>query len=90
MITGLVVIACTRKPPTNNATQANANRSMASKTPGPLPDRAFKAQVMLIDPPAKLRTGQKETIAVKVKNASDVFWWSRGGAVNDGLITNST
>jgi len=53
------------------------------KTPGPLPDRGYKAQITLSDPPAKLRTGQKETITVKVKNASDVFWWARGGETND-------
>jgi hypothetical protein len=78
-------LGCTRKPATNTniASPVNANRPVASKTPGPLPDRAFKAQITLPDPPAKLRTGQKETIAVRAKNASDVFWWSRGGEVND-------
>jgi len=31
----------------------------------------------------KLRTGQKEVITVKVKNASDVVWRQRGGEIND-------
>jgi len=51
-------------------------------TPGPLPDKAFKAQITLIDPPAKLRAGQKETIQVKIKNDSELMWWSRGGRIN--------
>jgi hypothetical protein len=54
-----------------------------SKTPGPLPEAAFKAQLTLPDAPAKLRAGQKETVQVHIRNASDVFWWSRGGEVND-------
>jgi hypothetical protein len=56
---------------------------VVSKTPGPLPDAAFKAQITLPDAPAKLRAGQKETIQVRVRNASDVFWWSRGGEINE-------
>jgi len=31
----------------------------------------------------KLRAGQKETIMVKVKNASDTVWWQRGGETSD-------
>jgi len=56
---------------------------VVSKTPGPLPDAAFKAQLTLPEAPARLRAGQKETIQVHIKNASDVFWWSRGGEVNE-------
>ena len=50
--------------------------------PSALPNNGFKAEITLIDPPAKLRTGQKETIRVKVKNASDVMWWARGARIN--------
>jgi hypothetical protein len=53
-----------------------------AQTPGPLPDGGFKAQLSLQDPPTKLRTGQKEQLQVRVKNASDVFWWWRGAEVN--------
>ncbi|HEX8501396.1 MAG TPA: hypothetical protein VF659_12510 [Pyrinomonadaceae bacterium] len=56
---------------------------VVSKTPGPLPDAAFKAQLSLPEAPAKLRAGQKETVQVHVRNASDVFWWARGGETND-------
>jgi hypothetical protein len=83
MLTFIIAAACTRKPTTNSAAPANANRPVSGKTPGPLPDRGYKAVITLSDAPAKLRTGQKETITVKVKNASDVFWWSRGGETND-------
>ena len=56
---------------------------VASKTPGPLPDGAFKAQLTLPEAPARLRAGQKETVQVRIRNASDIFWWSRGGEVNE-------
>src|SRR4051794_40102204 len=54
-----------------------------AKTPGPLPDSGFKAELSLPDAPAKLRAGQKETVQVHIKNASDVFWWARGGELNE-------
>ena len=54
----------------------------ASNVPSALPDNAFKAVLTVVDPPTKLRTGQKQTIQVKVKNASDVLWYVRGAAVN--------
>jgi hypothetical protein len=76
--------ACgTKQTITNAPATSNTNQPVAAKTPGPLPDKAFKAQLSLPDPPAKLRAGQKETIQVKVQNASDVFWWARGGEVNE-------
>jgi hypothetical protein len=64
----------------------NANapaQPAAQKTPGPLPENGFRAQVTLPGPPAKLRAGQKETVQVRVKNASDVIWWARGAEFND-------
>ena len=84
--------ACHTTPPpagVQTGPAANASRgptppagAPAQDSPAPLPDKGFKAQISLIDPPAKLRAGQKETVRVKVKNASDVMWWSRGGRVN--------
>ena len=85
LLTSLVGgVACTKNGPTNTATaNANASAPAASRTPGPLPSRGFKAQIALVDPPTKLGVGQRETISVRVKNASDVFWWARGGETND-------
>lgn len=79
----LVVTACTRNNPTTNVQPSNPTPPVSSKTPGPLPERGFRAQIALIDPPSKLRVTQKETINVKIKNTSDVFWWARGGESND-------
>lgn len=62
---------------------ASAPTPVPGRTPGPLADAGFKAQLTLPDAPAKLRAGQKETVQVRVKNASDVFWWSRGGELNE-------
>lgn len=75
------LVACSGKVPSPVIkTQPPKNESPAE--PSALPNNAFKAEITLIDPPAKLRTGQKETIRIKVKNNSDVMWWSRGARVN--------
>ena len=74
--------ACGKKKSATNANAANANRAAASRTPGPLPDAGFKAQITLPDPPAKLRAGEKARVQVHIRNASDVFWWARGGETN--------
>src|SRR5437870_1283523 len=58
------------------------SKGEGSSEPSALPNNGFKAEITLIDPPAKLRTGQKETIRLKVKNASDTMWWARGGRIN--------
>lgn len=65
------------------ANTSGAPQPTPRQTPGPLPTAGFKAQVTLPEPPARLRAGQKETVQVRVKNASDVFWWARGGEVNE-------
>lgn len=51
-------------------------------TPSALPDGGFKAQITVVNPPAKLRAGQKESIPVRVKNVSHVMWYARGAEVN--------
>ena len=57
-------------------------KAQAPNEPAALPNNAFKAEITLIEPPAKLRSGQKETVRVKIKNASDVVWWARGAQIN--------
>jgi len=85
LIAGCVTlaIACSPKKPANTAAPAASATPVVSKVAGPLPDRGFKAQVTLADPPAQLRAGQKEVITIKVKNASDVIWWAVGGEKNE-------
>jgi len=56
--------------------------SEATKEAEALPEAGFRAELTLPDPPARLRAGEKHTLRVLVKNASGVFWWARGGAVN--------
>lgn len=68
-------------------TSPDANNATPTPTPGPkaaaaLPDNGFKAQITVADPPARLRAGQKETLQLKIKNASDVQWYARGGELN--------
>jgi hypothetical protein len=64
----LAAAGCQRPPGTADTATAPA----PGRTPGPLPDAAFK-----------LRAGQKEVVQVHIKNASDVFWWARGGEINE-------
>ena len=76
-----VAISCKPKPATTGSPGPSA--TPISRTAAPLPDSGFKSQITLADPPSQLRAGQKEVITVKVKNASDVVWWQRGGEIND-------
>jgi hypothetical protein len=81
---GLVVSACKPKTTTNTAAPAQTVKPQSdSKAAGPLPEKGFKAQIIMSDMPLRLRMGQLETITVKVKNTSDVVWWQRGGETND-------
>lgn len=82
----LIAVACSREP---NNPGLETSKNMAKPSPvaptkeaHPLPAAAFKAQLSLVDPPARMRTGEKQTIQVKVKNASDQPWFARGGEVN--------
>ena len=85
----LITLGCQPKTTTNTATPApGVNAPIVSKSAGPLPDKGFKAQISLPEPPLKLRMGQKETITVKVKNTSDAIWWQRGGEINDRSDNN--
>jgi hypothetical protein len=74
----LAAAGCKRSPGT-----ANTAAPAPARTPGPMPDAAFKAQLSLPDPPAKLRVGQQERVQVRLKNDSNVFWWARGGEINE-------
>ena len=82
----LFALACAGKAPSPVVqTQPLAARSSAAQPPSEpvaLPSNAFKAELTIIEPPAKLRSGQKETVRVKIKNASEVMWWARGAPVN--------
>jgi hypothetical protein len=84
----MLVLACVLVTGCGKSTNTLSSNSSAkapevSRTPGPLPDKGFKAQITLTDPPLKFRAGQRETILVKIKNASNVIWWQRGGENND-------
>ena len=80
----IVATGCKPKATENTGSSAqSANAPVVARTPGPLPDKGFRAQITLPDAPLKLRTGQKETITVKVRNMSDVVWWLRGGETTD-------
>lgn len=64
---------CGGRPADESANTA-PGAAPAPTVSGMLPDSGFRAQITLADPPARLRAGQKATVNVKVKNASDVSW----------------
>lgn len=75
-------LACSKKPPTTGV-QTQATKTQQPPTePVALPGNGFKAELALVEPPQKLRSGQKETVRVKIKNASDVTWWAQGAPMN--------
>jgi len=75
-----LLAACGNK--NSNSASPPAAKPQQPAEPSALPNNAFKAAITLIDPPAKLRTGQKETVRVKIQNNSDAIWWARGAPVN--------
>jgi hypothetical protein len=79
----ILTMGCSAKKPANPSAPSASATPPASRTPGPLPDRGFKAQITLPDPPKQLRAGQQEVIILKVKNASDIIWYAVGGEKTD-------
>jgi hypothetical protein len=74
----LAVAACDREPH-----QAPAPTKLEGpKVAAALPNNGFKAQLSLTAAPTKLRTGERSTVEVHVKNLSDVIWYARGGEIN--------
>ena len=88
LLMAVVIVSCAfacsgSKPSTTPSQSAQPQKTQAQpNAPAALPNTAFKAEISLVDPPAKLRAGQKETVRVKVKNASNEVWWARGAPVN--------
>ncbi|HWN10807.1 MAG TPA: hypothetical protein VNO50_16325 [Pyrinomonadaceae bacterium] len=78
----VVVTSCRQPAPTSSSEGSNP---VAPGQPQALPENGFKATITLVDPPTKLRAGEKQTIRVKVKNASDVMWYARGAEFNPSI-----
>lgn len=77
-----LIFACLSACKTNTS-QPQPQPPAPPKVAGPLPDSGFKAEVSAVAPPERLRPGQVTVINIKVKNASDVIWWQRGGEITD-------
>jgi hypothetical protein len=73
----LLVVAlagCSSTPqqaPRNVSTTSNGN---IPRPDTPLPDRAYKAEITLVEPLTTMKPSQKQPIKVKVKNTSDGLW----------------
>ncbi|MFN2493509.1 MAG: hypothetical protein ABR501_11580 [Pyrinomonadaceae bacterium] len=81
LLGSLAIFGCSNRP-SASSTSSPASTVDRSRTPSALPDNGFKASITLVDPPVKLRAGEKATIQVKVKNVSDVLWYARGAEIN--------
>lgn len=77
-----LVFGCSKNPPGPVVATSPAKTEQTPNEPAALPTNGFKAELTLIEPPQKLRGGQRETIRIKVKNGSDVMWWARGAPIN--------
>lgn len=75
-------LACSKNPPSTGVQTQSSKTQQPPTEPVALPGNGFKAELALVEPPQKLRSGQKETVRVKIKNASDVVWWARGAPIN--------
>ncbi len=86
IVGALFWLACSSNKPVPVISQSPPNKtqsaSEAPSAPAALPNTGFKAELSLIDAPAKLQAGQKATVHVKIKNASNDIWWARGAPVN--------
>jgi len=79
-----LTLACSSNQPLapTQSSPQTAKTESAPQAPTPLPNTAFKAELSLIDPPKQMRTGEKTTVRVKIKNASNDMWWERGAPTN--------
>jgi glucose/arabinose dehydrogenase len=84
LLTALAVCAACSKanPVANNQKAAAKPAATPPNVPAALPDAAFKAEITFVNPPAKLRAGEKVVVQVKIKNASTLQWWARGAQFN--------
>src|SRR5437588_13057027 len=74
--------ACSKPSPTTTNPTRTATPKTQTESPSALPNEAFRAEITLVSPPTKLRVGEKVVVQVKIKNNSQVQWWSRGGPTN--------
>lgn len=81
-LAALALAGCRGTSPAANSAEGTPTPTPGPKAAAALPDNGFRAQLTIADPPARLRAGQKETLQVKIKNASDVQWYARGGELN--------
>jgi hypothetical protein len=81
MFAALLVVGCSNDAPQQAPRPVGAaDDPNIPKPDTPLPDRAYKAELSLPEPLTTMKAGEKRTIKVKVKNASDVLWIVYGTA----------
>ncbi|MGI9068175.1 MAG: hypothetical protein ACR2HX_17455 [Pyrinomonadaceae bacterium] len=74
-----LLAACSSNNPGGDTSRVETSAPESPFATAPLPDNGYKAKITLSDPPAMMRVGEKQSIQVKVQNASDALWKVRGG-----------
>jgi hypothetical protein len=69
------------------APSAAQTQPQSTRITSPLPDSAFRAALTPSNPPANMRAGEKQTVMVHVKNASQTAWPADGAADGKFAIT---
>ena len=75
----LCLAACDPGP----AEQSSVALSRRTQSTAPLPESGYRAALSLPNPPTRLRAGQRETLIVRVLNASDTNWPALGEREGD-------
>ena len=71
----LIEVFAEPKPP---PPQRPGPKPTMTEVHAPLYDEAFNAVISMPQPPGRLRAGEKQTIEVVIRNASDYLWPARG------------
>jgi hypothetical protein len=67
-----VLIGCKSQHQTTQP--VTSAESSTPKVNSPLPERAYKADLSLVEPLTTMKAGEKKPVRIRVKNASDTVW----------------
>jgi len=72
LLSVVMIVGCNSQRPQNVTTAGS--ESNTTKTNSPLPERAYKAELSLVEPLTTIKAGDQQTVKIRVKNASDTPW----------------
>jgi hypothetical protein len=81
------IVGCESEPTRQPQSTPVAGLPQSTQITSPLPDGAFKAEIKPIDPPTKMRSGEKRVVQVAVSNISQNLWPALGEVDGKFAIT---